>query len=177
MTNQFTSARLSFAPMEVADVSDAYVAWLNDPEISQFLETRHSEQTRESCLAFVQGCADDPRSHLFKMVLTETGQHIGNIKIGPVDMTHQTGALSLLIGEASCHGRGLATEAIDAVTGWAFQELGLARVEAGCYDANTGSLRAFIKAGYEVEGFFRKSRIDANGQRVGLFWMARLRDT
>ncbi|MGL5009410.1 MAG: GNAT family N-acetyltransferase [Paracoccaceae bacterium] len=161
-------------PLLVSDVSDIYVGWLNDREINQFLESRHSPQTRQSCEAFVAGCEKDPLSHLFKIVRKDTGQHIGNIKLGPVNVIHGAGALSLLIGDKASHGNGFATEAILALTEWGFDSLGLHRVEAGCYDANLGSLRAFLKAGYVVEGFFRQARVDTEGHRVGMFWMAKL---
>jgi RimJ/RimL family protein N-acetyltransferase len=168
--------RLHLAPLTVADVSDAYVGWLNDPAINQYLETRLSPQDHASCAAFVAATAADPQSHLFKIVRQDSKAHIGNIKIGPVNAHHGAGALSLLIGDKASHGQGYATEAIAAVTDWAFGTLGLHRVEAGCYDANLGSLRAFLKAGYVVEGFFRQARVDAEGRRVGMFWMARLND-
>jgi len=174
--NNVEAARLLFTPLRISDISDAYLGWLNDPAINQFLETRHSAQTRQSCEAFVAACENDPLSHLFKIVRKDTGTHIGNIKLGPVNTLYDSGALSLLIGEKASHGLGFATEAIDAITRWGFQSLGLYRVEAGCYDANHGSLRAFLKAGYAVEGFFRHARVDTSGQRVGIFWMAKLND-
>jgi [ribosomal protein S5]-alanine N-acetyltransferase len=169
-----TTPRLTISPLRSADVSESYIAWLNDPDINQYLETRHVSQTRATCLAFVRACEKDPHSHLFKIVRRDIGDHIGNIKIGPVNPLYGSGDLSLLIGKKGCQGVGFGTEAIGAVTQWGFSVLRLHRVAAGCYDANLGSLRAFLRAGYTVEGFYREAAIDRSERRIGVFRMAKL---
>mgnify|MGYP005870184203 CR=1 FL=1 len=168
------SKRLLIRELSEKDVTTKYVAWMNDPHINRYLETRFSAQTEESVGDFVNSIQKDPDSFLFGIFDVKTGSHIGNIKLGPINRHHGSAQISLLIGDRSCHGKGYATEAISALTDWGFQDCGLERIEAGCYETNLGSLRAFLKCGYEVEGFFRKSRIDGEGQRIGSFWFARL---
>jgi len=172
---QFTSERLLFRPLGQDDVTERYVYWLNDPEVNRYLEIRFSNHTLESCGAFVRETNADPNSHLWGMFDRSTGLHIGNIKIGFINSIYSSGQLSLFIGEKAYWGKGLATEAISAVTKWAFDELDLVRVEAGCCDENTASLRAFLKVGYTVEGYFRKNTV-LDGRRIGGFWLGMLRD-
>jgi RimJ/RimL family protein N-acetyltransferase len=64
----------------------------------------------------------------------------------------------------------LATERIKAITLSGFNELKLGKIETGCYDNNKGSLRAFLKCGYQVEGHLRKN-ILFEGSRIGSFWL------
>jgi RimJ/RimL family protein N-acetyltransferase len=170
-----SSTRLTFRKLQNVDVSEKYVSWLNDPEVNRFLETRFFPQTLESCRQFVADMDRDPLSHLFGIFEKESHQHIGNIKLGFINKNHMSGQLSLLIGEKSCWRKGYATESIKTITQWGFNELGLHRVEAGCYDANLASLRAFLNAGYTVEGYFRKSVL-LNGVRMGSFWLGILRE-
>jgi ribosomal-protein-alanine N-acetyltransferase len=63
----------------------------------------------------------------------------------------ETGTLGYWIGRRFS-GRGHATAAVRAMTAWAFDELGLHRVEAACVPANTPSRRVLEKAGFELEG-------------------------
>jgi ribosomal-protein-alanine N-acetyltransferase len=165
-----TSERLLFRTLSKEDVSDRYVNWLNDPAVNQYLETRFFLQTRETCEKFVSDMEKDPASYLFGIFDQVTLDHIGNIKLGFINPHHQTAQLSLFIGEKSCWGKGYATESIRSITRWGFDQLGMERIEAGCYDSNMGSLRAFLKVGYSVEGFFRSSTV-FNGKRVGNFWL------
>ena len=63
----------------------------------------------------------------------------------------ETGTLGYWIGQPFA-GQGLATAAVRAMLGYAFDELGLHRVEAACVPANAASRRVLEKAGFELEG-------------------------
>ena len=102
--------------------------------------------------------------------LKETKEHIGNIKLGFINPHYQTGELSFFIGEKRLWGKGYAAEAVKTVTEWGFRELGLQKIEGGCYDENLASLRCFLKTGYAVEGYFRGAAV-LRGKRVGAFWL------
>lgn len=170
-----TSERLLFRTLGKEDVSERYLGWLNDPEVNRYLETRFAPQTRETCESFVSDMEKDHASYLFGIFDKVTLDHIGNIKMGFINAHHQSAQLSLFIGEKSCWGKGYATESIRRITTWGFEVLGLERVEAGCYDSNFGSLRAFLKVGYSVEGFFRNSVV-SDGRRIGCFWLGIIRN-
>lgn len=168
------SSRLRFRTLRPEDVSAAYIGWLNDPAINQYLETRFTPQDQSTVRAFVAAQAASPDAFLFRIALADCDTHIGNIKLGPINRAHASAQISLLIGSTAHHGQGYATEAITAITDWGFQAQNLARIEGGCYADNLGSLRAFLKAGYSVEGFRRAAVLAASGARQGTFWFARL---
>lgn len=169
------SARLTLRKLTVADATPTYAAWLNDPEVHRFLEVRHHTHTVESCREFIAAMNSGDAHHLFGIFLTDSGRHIGNIKLGFIDPRNGDGQLSLFLGDKAAWGQGYATEAIRRMTDFGFRELGLARIEAGIYESNLASLRAFLKAGYSVEGFFRRKYV-LDGGRVGSFWLALLKD-
>jgi ribosomal-protein-alanine N-acetyltransferase len=166
------SKRLSFRELQPADVTQEYIGWLNDSKINQYLETRFYPQNEISVRDFIERQLNSPDDFLFRISLLSNDQHIGNIKLGPLNHHHATAQLSLLIGEPSMHRKGYATESIARVTRWGFEQRGLHRIEAGCYANNLASLRAFLKVGYSVEGFRREAVVTASGARVGAFWFA-----
>ncbi len=55
------------------------------------------------------------------------------------------------LGE-SFWGRGIMSEAVVALTEWAFAEAGLVRLRAGVFARNPASARVLEKAGYQLEG-------------------------
>lgn len=166
--------RLILRPLTEADASQRYADWLNDPQVNQFLETRHSAQTVDSCRAFVTQCNADPGSHLLGVFHKGSGQHIGNVKVGFINNHYERGQVSLFIGEKAFWGQGLSSELVREVTRYAFADLGLNRLEAGCYENNLASLRVFLKCGYMVEGFMRE-QVTLNGKRMGVFWLGVLK--
>ena len=168
--SEIATPRTYLRRLEHTDASAKYVAWLNDSEVNRYLETRHTFQTLEGCRDFIRKCNADPGSHLFGIFLKDTGQHIGNVKIGFINTQYQRGQISLFIGEKQFWGQGFSSEVVRAVTAFGFDRLGLHRLEAGCYDANLASLRVFLKAGYVVEGFMR-DQVILDGLRIGCFWL------
>lgn len=161
-------------PLEVSDISQKYVDWLNDPDVNRYLETRHEEQTIDSCTEFVRSCIHNPNEYLFGVFDKESDCHIGNAKIGSINNLYKRGQISLFIGEKSYWHKGYGSKIIAALTKYGFIELGLQKIEAGCYETNLPSLRAFLKNRFTVEGFFRE-HIEIKERRFGCFWLAILR--
>lgn len=167
---EIKTVNLKLRPLTQDDVTESYVSWLNDIETNKYLETRHEKQTIKTCKEYVTHSNNSPNTHLFGVFLKDTKQHIGNAKLGFINTTHKTGQLSLFIGEKKFLNKGFATEVVRALTVYAFVDIGLKKVEASCYEENIGSLRAFLKAGYVVEGFMR-SNVVCQDRRLGCFWL------
>jgi RimJ/RimL family protein N-acetyltransferase len=144
--------RLVLRDLTVDDVTSRYVAWMNDPEVNRYTESRFTTHTIESVRDFVAATAADPANVFLAIERKDDGRHIGNIKLGPIHPYHRSGDIGLLIGEKDAWGHGFATEAIGVLKNYAFAELGLAKLTAGCYANNPGSLKAFLKAGFSTEG-------------------------
>jgi ribosomal-protein-alanine N-acetyltransferase len=138
-----------------ADCGPRYAAWLADPEVNRYLETRWSPQDAAAILAFVRAMRAAKDSLLLAIVARDDGAHIGNLKLGPIQARHAHADVSYFIGERDRWGRGYASEAIALACHVAFVDLGLHRVQAGLYAGNVGSARALEKAGFAAEGCFK----------------------
>ncbi|MGI6209918.1 MAG: GNAT family N-acetyltransferase [Anaerolineae bacterium] len=64
-------------------------------------------------------------------------------------------------------GRGYATEAVHALVGWCFANLGVHRIEADCVVGNEASERVLRKAGFTAEGVWRERQL-VQGRYVDL---------
>ena len=84
-----------------------------------------------------------------------------------------TAEIGYWLGEA-CWGRGIATEALRAVTDWAFATTDLVRIQAGVFEWNPASARVLEKAGYLLEGRHRKAWIK-DARMIDRLLYARLR--
>ena len=142
--------RLVLRTLTAADATPRYLSWLRDPEVNRYLESRLIEHSIESLRRFIETC-NAGQDLLLGICLTD-GNHIGNIKLGPVSDYHRHAPIGLLIGERGSWGHGYATEAILALTAHAFSTMGLEKLYAGAYASNVGSVRAFLKAGWLEEG-------------------------
>ena len=134
------------------DITQTYLNWLKDDVVNQFLEVRFAPPANLSELkSFVRAMNDSEFEMLLGIFTTPDQNHIGNIKLGPVNYAHSRADIGILIGEKEFWGQGLATEAIELLCRYATSELALKRLYAGCYESNAGSRKAFEKAGFTVE--------------------------
>jgi RimJ/RimL family protein N-acetyltransferase len=161
------SARVYLREVRPSDADDRYYQWMNDPDVTSFLESRFYPISVESLRQYVTDRQTDRDSVFLAIVDKKQDLHIGNVKLGPIDWIHRHAEIGILVGEKPLWGRGYATETIRLVVDYAFRVLGLHKVTAGCYANNLGSQRAFEKAGFRVEGS-RKSHLLWEGQYVDL---------
>ncbi len=147
--------RIYLKELDLVDVTPSYVQWMNDPEVNQYLESRFVTHSAASIRDFVKAMRNSSQDLFCGVFLNDSERHIGNIKLGPVVSEHKRATIGLLIGDKSVWGQGFATEAISLITDYGFRELGLEKIDAGCYQRNIGSKQAFVKAGYQVEGLLR----------------------
>lgn len=145
--------RVALFVLQPADVGPAYVGWLNEPAVNRFLESRFAVHTADSVRAFVAAqLASADTLMLGIRSLALDGRHVGNIKLGPVNAHHRLAEVGIMIGDKQAWGRGIGTAAIARLMDIARLQLALRRLAAGCYAANEGSVRAFVKAGFQIEG-------------------------
>ena len=176
MTHFIEGKRIYLRAVELSDVTDAYVRWMNDPNINRYMETWHFPHTRANIEQYVKDHTDNRNEPFFAIFKKEfMGSHIGNIKLGPINWIHRYADISLFMGEKDLWGQGYATEAINLVTEYAFKKLNLHKVKSGIYYDNKGSLRAFQKAGFKIEATLPK-HVWFNGDYQDIWLVGRINE-
>jgi len=144
--------QINLREITTRDVDGNYITWINDQEITQYLETGFFPTSVESGVEYVEQMVGNDDVLFLAIVDTESGDHIGNIKLGPINWIHRRAEIGILIGETEFWGRGIGTEAIRLITAHAFERLNLHKLTAGCHEENVGSKKAFKNVGFTEEG-------------------------
>ncbi|WP_055568835.1 GNAT family N-acetyltransferase [Streptomyces atriruber] len=100
------------------------------------------------------------------------GTVLGNAAVGAVNRTHSTGWVSYWT-TPDARGRGVAAYGCAALARWAFDELGLFRLELGHRTNNPASCHVARTAGFAVEGLQRQ-KLAYDGVRYDVELHARL---
>jgi RimJ/RimL family protein N-acetyltransferase len=90
------------------------------------------------------------------------------------DVGYRSAEIGYWLGE-EFWGRGIATDALIAVTEYAFSNYDLCRLYAHVFDWNPASARVLEKAGYQFEGRLKKS-VTKNGQTIDQLMYALIRN-
>jgi ribosomal-protein-alanine N-acetyltransferase len=160
--------------LEKEDVGEPYHGWMNDPEVVQYTESRFRSHSIDDLMDYVQQMTSDPSISMLAICRNDNNVHVGNIKLGPIDWHHRFGDTGLIIGDRGSWGKGYATDAISAICRYAFDVLKLHKLTASMYETNIGSYKAFLKAGFELEGK-RSSQYLCEGDYTDMILMGRLR--
>ena len=89
------------------------------------------------------------------------------------DIFRRSAEIGYWLGE-EYWGRGIVTEAVRAVTEYAFTNFDLCRIYAGVFEWNPASMRVLEKAGYEFEGRVKKS-VTKDGRTIDEYIYAIIR--
>lgn len=146
------SERIYLRSVKFSDIDNGYLDWLNDPEVNQYLETRFSFQSKIKIQEFITQQNLNPNSYFFAICMNENDEHIGNIKLGPVNLIHRRGNLSYLIGKKNFCGKGIGSEAVELIINFAKYNLNLYKLDAGVYEENLGSFKVLVKNGFKEQG-------------------------
>lgn len=142
----------TLAPLRMQDISDRYIAWLNDPQVNQFLEVRFSPQNRQSVEAYVQLHGQAKDRYLWGIYPKGQNFYAGTATLTQINPYHGSGEIGLLIGEMDYWGKNTSAEAMKLVMQFGFATLGLRRLTGGSYAANHGMNFTFKRLGFRCEG-------------------------
>jgi RimJ/RimL family protein N-acetyltransferase len=154
MQPTLTGSRVLLRPWEAGDV-DAVVAACQDPEVQRWTVVPVPYR-RVDAETFVGEIAVQTRADggaLFAVVDRASGELAGSIGLFPP--TDGVGEIGYW-GVAGFRGRGLMTEAVVLLSRWAFEEVGLRRLELLVDPRNDASRRLGERAGFVVEGTLRQ---------------------
>lgn len=166
----FTGQKITLRKITLSDVNRSYIAWLNDAEVTKYLETRWVPQTFETVEGFVHRAVNSTDEYLLAIIENYTSQHIGNLKIGPVNPHHKYADLSYFIGNKEYWRNGFATEAVQGAVAWAFHTLGLHSIRAGIYAGNVASRKVLEKCGFQERGAFPSELVTDDGREDHVFF-------
>lgn len=139
----------SLRPLVEADAHQGYVEGLNDPQVNRYLDgVKASLQTISSVRHFVVADQSSPSAVLWGIWVDGHDRHVGTVRLHGIEHRHGTAHIGVCLFDKRYWGRGLGSAAIAAVTRWAIETLGLRWIEAGAYEANLASQRAFLAADY-----------------------------
>ena len=165
--------KLYLRPLDESDIGEEYLSWLNDPDVTRYLETGKSPVSLSDLQKYLERFQNSTTDFIFAIVDKTSGKHIGNVTLNHVNRTHQTTDTGLMIGRKEFWGKGYAFEAWSLTLGYAFERLGLRKIIAGAVAGNLPSIHVLKKLGFKIEGTLRQEFL-VDGEyrdavRMGLF--------
>jgi len=121
------------------DATQKYCDWLNDPEVNKYLETK--EATTEGLREYINEKNISSNCLFFGIFYRENDEHIGNLKLEPIDFDYKRATFGILMGDKRYWGMGIGTEATKLIVDWAFDILDLKEINLGVIAENKAALK------------------------------------
>jgi RimJ/RimL family protein N-acetyltransferase len=132
-----------------------FVKWINDQEVTQFLELNPpmSLEDEEKWFVNLQKSEDKVFS-----IDTKEGKLIGNVGLMRLNWKDRSVLIGIMIGEKEFWNQGYGTDAIETLLRYLFDELALNRVYLIADERNARGLHCYEKLGFKKEGVLRQNR-------------------
>ena len=151
----FKGKRIYLRELKEEDASREYCNWLNDPMVNKYLETRST--SIKELKEYIEEKKENENCIFLGIFIKNTDKHIGNVKLEPIDWNDKKATLGILIGDKNYWGKGICTIATKLVTEYAFEKLGLKKIDLGVLSENKAAIVCYLKSGFKIDNFIPKA--------------------
>lgn len=161
---QLTVGQLLLRPPSLDEAEDA-LRMLADPDVVMWNpgpEALDLDEARAWCARLADW--SDGSHTTFSVLDATSGRLLGNVSLHGIDPVQRDAQVGYRVAPWA-RGQGVGTEALAAVSRWAFDALDLHRIELAHAVENPASCRVAEKAGFRREGTLRQSFTYGDGRR------------
>ena len=149
-----------------------FAQWLNEPELSIYLETYNEIVTTQS----EKNRLDKAKNrHEYSIVELTNNELIGNCSLFRIDHLNQTAKTGLFIGRKDIWNKGYGTEALSLLLDYGFKALNLHNISLQVYEYNERAIKIYEKIGFKKIGI-RREALYRNMKRHNIVYMDILAD-
>ncbi len=163
---QLIGQKCYLSPPAIEDAG-IYCAWLNDFNISQYLEPTYSI-TPEEEIEILKNLRKENK--IFGIHEMQTDKLIGSCGLHEIHPVNQTAMMGIFIGETDYWNKGIGTEASSLLIDYGFNVLNLHNIYLYVYEYNKRAIATYKKIGFRESGRRRQGRFFA-GKRHDIIIM------
>ena len=150
------------------DDYETYVKWLNNPNITQYLDCNDSLITLSNEKEILERIGNE--EFCFAIIKKEDDTLLGNVGVTKIDYKNGRAELGIFIGDEDNLSKGYGSEAINLIINFAFNEIRLHTVMLTVFANNPRAIKAYTKCGFKEFGR-RHEAIYHNGEYLDLVYM------
>ena len=157
--------RVQLRAIEAEDL-DLLHQWANDERLWAGLGSWRFPSSMASVQAWFDGLAADTQTQRFAIQPIGETEIIGTANLVEFDWKNRHARHGMMLGPSERRGQGFGRDAVMAIMRYAFDELGLERLDGDIIEFNLASQRLYVgKCGWQEEGRQRRWHY-----RDGRFW-------
>jgi ribosomal-protein-alanine N-acetyltransferase len=136
-------------PFAASDIDDAYIGWLNDPEVVRFSNQRFIVHGRESSQRYLRSFEGTDNLFMSARRLADD-RAIGTLT-AYLSRYHNTADVGIMIGDKAVWGQGYGQDAWSTFTEWLLAERRIRKLTAGALACNHAMVKLMEYSGMARE--------------------------
>jgi len=163
---KLTGEKCYLSPVDENDFK-LYAQWLNELELSKYLETFNEMVTPES---EKNRSKNNANRHEYSIIELENNELIGNCCLFNIDHLNQTAETGIFIGSKNIWNKGFGKDALKLLLDYGFMALNLHNVSLQVYEYNEQAIKTYEKIGFKKTGIKREA-LYRNMKRHNIIYM------
>lgn len=151
--------------------SQKYQKWLRDEKISSYIIKSKYNKVEEIKKFLIS--MNSYNNYFFKIILIKNSEHIGNLRIGPIDFKNLSSKFGIMIGNRNYHGIGIGKEATKLAEKFIFEFLNLKKMEFECITENIAAMNLYRSLNFDEKKIKKKIKINGNTFNQVIFYKYR----
>ncbi len=147
-------------PFSKKFVSQDYLNWMNNSETTKFIQKAKKNTSINDLYTFANQMINSKVDYFFAIILKQNFQHIGNVRLGPIDFNSMISNFGIMIGNKDFRGCGVGTEVLELIKDFSFKHLKLKQLIFPAVEEYAAAMRLYEKAGFtsnKVKKTFNKN--------------------
>lgn len=151
--NSFQLFGFNVRPLMKSDITEKYLSWLQDEEVTRFLGVDAQDYLSINQLYEYFDEIDNYKKFLFGVFKDK--KHVGNFTVNSIDYKNGIFDIGYFIGDKSYWGSKAGEVAIVCALKFAFENLGLRKIFGGILEPNISARLLAKKIGFIQEGILK----------------------
>jgi ribosomal-protein-alanine N-acetyltransferase len=146
----------AFDETHITDPS--YLEWVRNYDVvktlnkADYLRPVSLEEVKQYCQQLIQSTED----MFYALYALQANHFIGTLRVSKINWRTRVADVGIMIGDTQYWGKGIASDAIQCISRYLFNQCGLRKLTAGFMAINPAMGKAFSNVGFKQEGVLRE---------------------
>ena len=161
--DRIQGTKIILEPFSHKFINDDYLSWRNDKETTKFIVKTKKRNNLEDLYLFANKMISSEIDYFFAILLKKNLQHVGNVRLGPIDFKLMKSNFGLLIGSKKNRRCGIGTEVMELIKEFGFGRLKLQKIIFPVVEEHLPAMRLYKKAGFTLHNKLNRT-LNKDGQ-------------
>ena len=151
----------------VEDITDKYIGWLNNPEVTKYSNQRFQHHSAVSCQQYLGSFQGTP--NLFLKIRRRSDKRMVGTMTAYVSLPHRTADIGIMVGDQTAWGKGIGQDAWATLMKWLLSHEAIRKVTAGTMCCNHAMVKIMEHSGMVLEAIRPKQEL-FSGQPIDIVY-------